>query len=220
MGKPPQVQIFRNFLFCKFDRFDGALTSGVQMRNAVSPVVAGALGRCLAKAAAAVSPAGAAVISVPDPVAESVSSFHASYATRQCAPQTGRRAGHLLLDSVSSSTHNARLCQPKYKSHTRPQVASTWDVHCIPVPRPPAAAPLALCSSELCRGRMTHLGCFWLQNYARARAAGLKFYIEREPGGEAGLCARQANRRQQEVRRGLDVEVRRSLPKFRGLSSV
>ena len=60
----------------------------------------------------------------------------------------------------------------------------------------------------------TRLGCFWLQNYARARAAGLRFYIEREPGGEAGLCARQANRRQQEVRRGLDVEVRKSLPKF------
>lgn len=43
------------------------------MGNAVSPVVAGALGRCLAKAAAATSPAGEAVISVPDPVAEAVS---------------------------------------------------------------------------------------------------------------------------------------------------
>ena len=53
--------------------FHSALAPGVQMGNAVSPVVAGALGRCLAKAAAASSPAGEAVISVPDPVAEAVS---------------------------------------------------------------------------------------------------------------------------------------------------
>lgn len=45
----------------------------MQMGNAVSPVVAGALGRCLAKAAAATSPPGQAVIPVPDPVVEAVS---------------------------------------------------------------------------------------------------------------------------------------------------
>ena len=69
------MQIFKVFLY-RFDIFDSALAPGVQMGNAVSAVVAGALGRCLAKAAAAASPAGEAVISVPDPVAEAVSNPH------------------------------------------------------------------------------------------------------------------------------------------------
>ncbi len=43
------------------------------MGNAVSPAVAGALGRCLAKAAAARSPAGEPVIKVVDPVLAAVS---------------------------------------------------------------------------------------------------------------------------------------------------
>ena len=70
------------------------------MGNAVSPVVAGALGRCLAKAAAAASPAGEAVISVPDPVAEAVSHFRSLHATRQPAsrhaPRRVHHACHLL----------------------------------------------------------------------------------------------------------------------------
>lgn len=50
-----------------------APSPATQMGNAVSPVVAVALGRCLAKAAAARSPAGEPVIEVVDPVLTAVS---------------------------------------------------------------------------------------------------------------------------------------------------
>lgn len=66
------------------------------MGNAVSPAVAGALGRCLAKAAAARSPAGEPVIEVVDPVLAAVS--HISF------------AGPLL-------THKVSLENPSMKIH-------------------------------------------------------------------------------------------------------
>ena len=69
-------QVFDVSMATAASELDIGLVLVVQMGNAVSPVVAGALGRCLAKAAAAASPAGEAVISVPDPVAEAVSDLH------------------------------------------------------------------------------------------------------------------------------------------------